>query len=100
MKVYMAKKKMKVRNDSYAYISSVLLNTSYEHIINCIAKNSFWSKKGSYEYEFNNSKTEGNFNILCISWNYINLTVYVDSKRLPDAVGWCFDADKPIVINN
>ena len=59
IKAHIAKKK--IHNESHAYTSSILLNTSHEHVINCVAKSLFWRKKGSYMYKFDSDKTKGDY---------------------------------------
>lgn len=53
--------KEKVQNESHSYTSSILLTTSREHVINCIARNLFGRKKGSYMYKFDSDTTKGNY---------------------------------------
>lgn len=48
-----------ISNKSHVYSSSMVLDTSREHVVNCVAKNLFWTKTGSYLYKFDNDKTEG-----------------------------------------
>ena len=50
-----------VHNQSHVYMSSILLNKSHEHIINCVVNNSFWRKKGSYTYKLDSDKAKGNY---------------------------------------
>lgn len=50
-----------VHNQSHVYMSSILLNKSHEHIINCVVNNSFWRKKGSYTYKLDSNKAKGNY---------------------------------------
>ncbi|XP_028408249.1 platelet-derived growth factor receptor alpha-like [Dendronephthya gigantea] len=47
-KMFVAKKR--VGNQSHTYMSSILLDTTHDHITHCIAKNSFWSRKIPYVY--------------------------------------------------
>lgn len=51
--------KKRISNKSHVYSSSMVLDTSREHVVNCVAKNLFWTKTGSYLYKFDNDKTEG-----------------------------------------
>ena len=53
--------KRRVGNQSHTYMSSILLDTSHDHISYCMAKNLFWSKKTPYVYKSVDDNNEGNF---------------------------------------